>query len=204
MRIDIYSDNICPWCYIGKRHLDVAIQELGMTGVELRWHAYQLYPQIPRGGVPRDEFLRARFGESAGAGFSRVREAGAASGINFNFEGLEVIPNTFDSHRLVAYAATENKQHETIEVLMEAGFERGLDIGRREVLADVAAKVGLDEAAVATCLAGNDFEEEVNESLQWCLQAGITGVHLFRLADGEVIQGAQPVPLFRMLLEQAA
>ena len=204
MHVDIYSDNICPWCYIGKKNFDRALANLQLEQVEVRWHAFQLYPQIPASGVPRKEFMRARFGSSGGDAFRRISEVGREAGIAFAFDRLELIPNTFDSHRLLEYAADQGRQHATVELLMAAGFERGQDIGSREVLLDVAASAGLNVEQSAGVLDSSRFAEAVNKSLQWCAQAGISGVPFFRLGNGEVIQGAQPVPIFQMLLESAA
>lgn len=203
MQVDIYSDNICPWCYIGKKNFDRAVARLGLETVQPRWHAFQLYPQIPAGGVPRREFMRARFGAGGGDAFSRITAAGLEAGIRFDFDRLETIPNTFDSHRLLEYAAREGRQHETVEALMAAGFEQGEDIGSRPVLLRVAELAGLDVEGAGEALESGRFVEEVNDSLQWCAQAGISGVPFFRLGNGEVIQGAQPVPVFQMLLESA-
>jgi predicted DsbA family dithiol-disulfide isomerase len=204
MQVDIYSDNICPWCFIGKRNFDQALANLRMEAVAVRWHAFQLYPQIPAGGVPRKQFLQARFGSGGGDAFRRISEIGRQAGIEFAFDRLELIPNTFDSHRLLEYAATQGRQHATVELLMSAGFEQGRDIGSREVLLQVAEAAGLDTAATALVLGSTRFADEVNDSLQWCLQAGISGVPFFRLDNGEIIQGAQPVEVFQMLLESAA
>jgi predicted DsbA family dithiol-disulfide isomerase len=204
VHIDIYSDNICPWCYIGKKNLDKALADLALESLEVRWHAFQLYPQIPAGGVPRKEFMRARFGSSGGSAFERIREVGQEAGIAFAFDKLDIIPNTFDSHRLLEYAAEQGVQHATVELLMAAGFEQGRDIGSRDVLLEIAASAGLDAEETRAVLNSPRFVDEVNESLQWCAQAGISGVPFFRLDNGEVIQGAQPVPIFRMALESAA
>jgi predicted DsbA family dithiol-disulfide isomerase len=203
MQVDIYSDNICPWCYIGKKNLDRALANLQLEDVELRWHAFQLYPQIPAGGIPRKEFMRARFGSGGGDAFKRISEVGREAGIAFAFDKLNLIPNTFDSHRLLEYAAVEGVQHNTVELLMAAGFEQGQDIGSREVLLQVAVAAGLDAEETADVLNSPRFVDEVNDSLQWCAQAGISGVPFFRLDNSEVIQGAQPVPIFQMLLESA-
>jgi predicted DsbA family dithiol-disulfide isomerase len=204
MKIDIYSDNICPWCYIGKKNLDQALAKLGLDSQGVRWHAFQLYPQIPAGGVPRKEFMRARFGEGGGNAFRRIVDVGRDAGIEFAFERQERIPNTFDSHRLLEYAADQGVQHQTVELLMSAGFEQGRDIGDRDVLIEVATSAGLDAGDTADILSSPRYCDEVNASLQWCLQAGITGVPYFRLADGEVVQGAQPTAIFQMALESAA
>lgn len=206
MQVDIYSDNICPWCYIGKKNFDQALASLQLPSVEVRWHPFQLYPQIPAAGVPRKEFMRARFGSGSGGGeaFKRITEVGREAGIEFAFDALELIPNTFDSHRLLEYAAQQGVQHTAVELLMAAGFEQGQDIGKRETLLDVATAAGMDAAEVARVLNSNRYCDEVNASLQWCAQAGISGVPFFRLDNGEVIQGAQPVPIFQMLLESAA
>ncbi len=203
MHIDIYSDTICPWCYIGKKNLDRALATLQLAGVSLRWRAFQLYPQIPAGGVPRREFLRARFGGSGGGAFERIAEVGREAGIAFAFDKLQTIPNTFDSHRLLEYAADRGVQHAAAELLMSAGFEQGRDIGSRDVLLEIAAAAGLDVEEAEAVLNSPRYVDEVNDSLQWCMQAGISGVPLFRLDNGEVIQGAQPVPVFRMVLESA-
>ncbi len=204
MRIDVYSDNICPWCYIGKKHLDQAIEDLGREDIEVRWHPYQLYPQIPPEGVDRESFMRARFGESRGGeAFQRIVDIGSEAGIAFDFKARQTIPNTFNSHRLLEYAADQGVQHEAVEALMSASFERGSDIGDSEVLIEIAVYVGLDADEVRAMLPSPDYREEVHEGLQWCLNAGISGVPFFRLEDGEIIQGAQPVEIFRMLLADA-
>jgi predicted DsbA family dithiol-disulfide isomerase len=208
MKIDVYSDNICPWCYIGKKHLDQAIAELGREDIEVRWHPYQLYPQIPPDGVDRKEFMRARFGDNegkdgkGGGAFKRIEHIGEKAGIKFDFKARERIPNTLNSHRLLEYGAEQGVQHEMVEVMMSAGFEQGRDLGDINVLAEIAVEVGLDADATLAMLKSPAYREEVHEGLQWCLNAGITGVPFFRLEDGEVIQGAQPMEIFRMLLAE--
>ncbi len=201
MNIDIYSDNICPWCFIGKKHLDQAIEELGRADIELRWHPYQLYPQIPMAGIEREAFMRARFGESrAGDAFKRIVDIGKEAGIEFDFKARARIPNTFNSHRLLEYAAEQGVQHQVVEALMAAGFEQGKDIGDSDVLVETAEFCGLDGTKVRAVLESPRYREEVHESLQYCMNAGISGVPFFRLEDGEIIQGAQPVAVFKMLL----
>jgi predicted DsbA family dithiol-disulfide isomerase len=203
MEIHIYTDTICPRCYIGNRHLDAALQNLGDPVVDIRWHAYQLYPDIPRGGVPRREFMRARFGERAGSGAGRIQEAGRAAGIEFAFDRLEKIPNTFDSHRLLEFAAEQGRQHQAVESLFEAGFENGQDIGEINVLLGVAQAADLDVVAARRALTEGSYTAEVDASLMWCQQSGITGVPFIRMGNGEVVHGAQPVAVMQMVVQSA-
>ncbi len=192
-----------PWCFIGKKHLDLALAELGRTDFDIHWRPYQLYPQIPMEGVDREAFMKARFGESRGGeGFKRIAEVGREAGIEFDFRARKTIPNTFHSHRLVEYAGEKGVQHQLVEALMSAGFEQGRDIGSPTELAAIGAEVGLEQQHVLDMLTSNAYRDEVHEGLEYCLNAGIRGVPLFRLEDGEIIQGAQPVAVFRMILGQ--
>jgi predicted DsbA family dithiol-disulfide isomerase len=206
MRIDIVADVICPWCFIGKRRLDRALAQRPDIVAERVWHAFQLNPQMPQEGVSRELYLAARFGSARNAArvLAAVREAGRGEGIAFALDKPRHIPNTMRAHRLVRLAAAERVPGDLVDTLYRAYFERGLDIGDLEVLAGVAAGIGLDAAAAARYLAGDEGRAEVEAEDRRARHLGIHAVPCFILGGDYVISGAQEPELFLPLFDLAA
>jgi predicted DsbA family dithiol-disulfide isomerase len=207
MNIEIFSDLVCPWCYIGKRRLDQAFREdppVTSEPVRLIWRAYQLYPGLPAAGMSRQEFNRLRYGTSAPtAARDRLEAEAGGAGIDLRFERIERMPNTFKGHRLVAWSRRFDVQHELAENLFSAYFEQGLDVGDDQVLLAAAAAAGLDESAVGEVLTGDACAAEVEADLSRASNIGVTAVPCFLLAGRFALPGAQETAVIRQFVERA-
>ena len=204
LEIEIFSDVICPWCFIGKRRLDkVLATELG-EGVRLRWRPYQLYPQIAPEGVDRDEYLARRYGPDADRARVPVRIAqeAEAEGIALQFERIERMPNTLLAHRLLELAHEHGVQHELAEVLFQGYFCQGRDVGDVDELVSLAAEVGLNANTVQTFLAGDGGRDAVLSQLQRAPELGISGVPGYYLANSFLLPGAQDSQTMAQIIER--
>jgi predicted DsbA family dithiol-disulfide isomerase len=206
LRIDVVSDTICPWCFVGKRRLERALAARPSLAVEIAWHPFQLNPEMPREGLDRRRYLEAKFGGAAGARqiYDRIRDAGASEGIAFDFDAIATTPNTVDSHRLVKWAGEAGVQDAAVEALFRAYFFDGRDIGAAAVLADVAAACGLERAAIATRLAGDDDRDHVAQAAQRMTAMGVTGVPCYIVDRRYAISGAQDPAVFLNLFDELA
>lgn len=205
MQIEIFSDVVCPWCYIGKRRLDAVLESSAGAGAQVTWRPYQLYPQIPEGGVPREQFMRARFGAEADAGaiYRRVRDEAAGEGLELRFDRIQVAPNTFRAHRLLSWAEPSGRQHALAEVLFRYYFCDGRDVGDVDELVAAASEAGLDAAGAREMLSGHDEVDKVRSELSLAEAAGVTGVPFFVMAGRFAIPGAQPRDVMAQLIERA-
>lgn len=205
MQIEIFSDVVCPWCYIGKRRLDAVLASDVGEGVQVTWRPYQLYPQLPESGMERGAFMRARFGDGADAReiYQRVVSEAEGEGLTLNFEGIRTAPNTLKAHRLLSWAEFSGRQHELAEVLFASYFREGLDVGDAAVLADAAERAGLDRVAAAAMLDSHDEEDKVRSELSLAQAAGVSGVPFFVLAGRFAIPGAQPRDVMAQLISRA-
>lgn len=208
--LDVVSDTICPWCYIGKRRLEKALASRPDAGVDIRWRPYQLDPTIPPGGVDRTQYLEAKFGgpERVRDIHDRVRAAGAEDGLDFAFDRIARTPNTINSHRLIRWAGTAGCQAAVVEHLFRAYFLEGGDIESPASLAGIAADCGMDGDLVAELLAGDADIELVEREIVTARKIGVTGVPCFIFADRFGVMGAQPADVLadsidRALREQA-
>ena len=202
MRIDIVFDTVCPWCFVGKRRFDRALSLRPNLKPEVRYRSFLLNPDLPASGVDRREYLERKFGGSHQ--FERIAEAltytGRGEGISFALDKIKRTPNSANSHRLVRLAHTLGRQHEAVEVLFTAYFERGLDIGNVEVLIRLAEELGIERGMAHAHLSGdNDLNAVYTENARMH-RLGITGVPCYIFNDGRAIAGAQePEILVRML-----
>lgn len=203
LAIDIVSDVMCPWCYIGKRRIEKALAMTELPAV-LGWRPFQLDPTLPAEGKDRARYLAEKFGspEQAEGIYDRVREAGAAEGIPFAFEKIRVSSNTLDAHRLVRWAAAEGSQDQIVEALFRAYFVEGRNIGDRAVLAEIGAEAGIE--GVAGRLAGDEDVAPVRAEIAAAGRLGITGVPTFILAGKYALVGAQPAETIAQALIQVA
>jgi len=207
IRIDVISDTVCPWCYIGKRRLERALeQRADAIEAEVRYHPFQLDPTVPAEGADARTHFAAKFGswERFLQIASHVAAVGAAEGIPFAFEKATRTPNTLESHRLAWLAAGTGRQLDVIERLFAAHFVEGRDVGSREVLVDIGAAAGLDAAEVRAALAGDAGVAEVRGALEEARRLGISGVPFFIVQGKYALSGAQPVEVFLQLLDRAA
>lgn len=205
MRVDIVSDAICPWCFIGKRRFERALADLPAGTLEVGWRPFQLNPEMPREGMARADYLRAKFGdERGGRGYEAITDAGREEGIAFDFAAIKRTPNTLDAHRLIRYAGAQDRQDAVVEALFRAYFTAGRDIGDRAVLAAVAGEAGLARDAVETYLASDADIAEVRAEDDFARQVGIHGVPCFIFERKYAISGAQPPDIFRQVIDKVA
>lgn len=206
MQIDIYSDIVCPWCFVGKRRLERALNEFkDVMTVKVTWHPFQLNPTMPSDGMDRTAYLKAKFGslEAFGRMEEQLLAAGAEEGIPFTFEKIQRTPNTFAAHRLVWYAEQLGRQDSAVESLFRGYFTEGADIGSMSVLGQLAGRAGLDVAAVESFLHSEDGTAEVKAEEAVGRRLGIRGVPYFVLNGSSAISGAQPPDIFISAIQQA-
>jgi len=196
LRIDIVSDAICPWCYIGKRQLERALETLSSEGLRfsVHWNPFQLNPDMPKEGRDRAAYRAMKFGSAERARELDERVAGAAAnvGLGFRLDLMLRTPNTLDAHRLIWFAGRENVQDAVMESVFAAYFTQGSDIGDRDVLADCAAQAGMDRAAVADFLASDVAAPEMLAADRAAREAGVNGVPSFFLDGYGLYSGAMP------------
>ncbi len=193
--LEVVSDAICPWCYVGKRRLEAAIALLpaGVT-VDITWLPFELNPEMPKGGVERDDYRRRKFGslERSRALDKQVAAVAAAEGITMRHDLMQRTPNTFDTHRLIWLAKQEGVQDSLIEALFRAYFVEGRDIGDHDVLIELAAGVGIAEARASKMLASDEGVAEVAALAQAEVRRGVSGVPTFVIENSRAFSGAQP------------
>ena len=207
MKVEIYSDIACPWCYIGKRRFEQALAGFdGRADVEVVYRPYQLVPDAPATATPHRAWLTERYGPQSVAMDARVAELGRAEGITYDFD-TALHANTFLGHRLLHLAETEYgaaAQGRLKEALLKAHFSDGEDIGDRARLTEIAVTAGLGRERVATYLAGEEGAEEVRAQLARARELGISAVPTFVFEGTWAVQGGQETETFRKVLEQVA
>ena len=205
MKIQIYSDTICPWCFVGKRRLDEALAQRPGLAVSIQWEPFQLNPDMPAGGADRDEYIRAKFGPG---GYGRMGDAlldaGLSVGIEFDFDRAARVPNTIDSHRLMAMASSVGRQAELAEVMFRQYFTDGLDIGDATVLTAAGIEAGLDEIQVRALLDGGEGRAEISRADDGARRIGISSVPTFIFDGRFAIVGAQDPEVFLQLFDHLA
>lgn len=192
--VDVVSDVMCPWCYIGKRRLQRALAMAGpVFYAEIRWRPFQLDATIPPEGMDRQEYLDRKFGrEQAKENYKRIQDAGAIEGIPFAFDLIRKSPNTVDAHRLIRWAETGDQQDVVVERLFELYFTEGGDIGDHEVLIDVAREADMDVDLVTQTLASDTDRDQIKQEIAMAQQLGVEGVPTFVIANRYMLVGAQP------------
>ena len=195
-RIDVISDSICPWCYIGKRHLERALALLDKQGLHftVAWHPFQLNPDMPREGVERAQYRLAKFGsaERSRQLDERITETAATVGLEFHLDRLTRTPNTLDAHRLIRLAGQRGVQDGVVEALFEGYFCDGADIGNAEVLTRLGVEGGLERDEITAMLASDTGLKEVAAADRMARNAGIQGVPSFALQGHVLFSGAVP------------
>lgn len=206
LAIDVVSDVVCPWCYIGKRLLERAIASKPEIPVEVRFRPYFLNPWVPREGISREEYLIAKFGsvERYNSNNNRVVEAAAAVGLTYHREAIKRQPNTLDCHRLIRWAGEAERAAAMKQRLMELYFAEGGDLTSPDVLVAAAEACGLDGADIRKRLAGGQDIEEVEREAQTAKDAGIEGVPCFIIGGMIALTGAQPSEHLATAMERAA
>jgi predicted DsbA family dithiol-disulfide isomerase len=206
MHIDIVSDVICPWCYIGKRRLERALARRPGLVVTRSWRAFQLNPDLPIDGVPHGLYLAAKFGSSLNAGraCAALAVVGRSEGIEFAFDRILRAPNTLRAHRLIRFAADEGAGDDIVEGLFRAYFLEGLDIGDIDILAAIAGRTGLHCALVRSYLNGEAGTQEVRAEDRRARDLGIHAVPCFVVERGYAISGAQEPEMLLSLFDFAS
>lgn len=202
MQIDIVSDTVCPWCFIGKRRLEKALALRPDIEFDIRWRAYRLDPSIPPEGVDRKQYMQAKFGNNPNrqAMQDALNQAGENEGIAFAFDRILRSPNTLDSHRLIRWSATAGVQNEIVERLFEAYFENGRDIGNADVLTEIASDAGMDSATVADLLENGADRQLIENEDALAHRLGISGVPTFIFENKYMISGAHdPEQIVRVI-----
>jgi predicted DsbA family dithiol-disulfide isomerase len=202
VKLDILSDPICPWCYIGKANLDRALERHPEHPFEIEWHPFQLNPDMPAEGMDRREYLETKFGgkENAARVYARIDEAAKAAGLEINWEGIRVTPNTLDAHRLIHWAGLEGRQTPVVSALFRAYFREGRDIGDAGVLLDIAEGAGFDRAMAERLLESDADAEDIRTRDAHARARGVTGVPTFVVANRHVVPGAQPPELWEHVI----
>ncbi|MGL5010276.1 MAG: DsbA family oxidoreductase [Paracoccaceae bacterium] len=206
IRLDIFSDPVCPWCYIGKAHLDRALEAKGDHPFAVEWHPFQLNPDMPAGGMDRAAYLEAKFGgrDKAIQIYARVEEAARDAGLAIDFANIPRIPNTLDAHRLIYWAGLEGRQTPMKAALMRAYWTQGRDIGDHATLAEIAGEVGLDQTAMARLLATDADRDSIIARDTHARTRGINAVPTFIIANQYVLSGAQPPHLWEQVMVELA
>jgi predicted DsbA family dithiol-disulfide isomerase len=206
VKLDIMSDPICPWCYIGKANLDRALEQRPDHPFLITWHPFQLNPDMPAGGMDRRAYLETKFGGKEGAvkAYAPVVENAEAAGLKINLEAIEKTPNTLDAHRLIHWAGIEGHQNAVVDALFMAYFVEGRDIGDPDVLADIADTSGMDASVVLRLLATEEDRREIVERDAAARGMGVTSVPTFIVAGKHAVPGAQPTELWLRVLDDLA
>jgi len=206
MRIEIVSDVICPWCFIGKRRLEQALAQRPGMEFELGWRPFQLNPDMPREGADRKSYLEAKFGGPARAKeiYARVSAEGAKEGIAFDFDGIKRTPNTLAAHSVLRWALGTGVQNELKERLFRLYFLDGKDIGDHYVLADAAAAEGMDGELVRKLLDEGRDADLIQQEDMTARQMGITGVPFFIFERKYGVSGAQPSEVLLQVIDKIA
>ena len=202
VKLDIISDPICPWCYIGKTLLDRALEAEPEHPFEIEWHPFQLNPEMPAQGMDRRAYLEGKFGgkEAAVKTYAQIDEHARSVGLELELGAIKRTPNTIDAHRLIHWAGIEERQSMMVSALFRAYFKEGRDIGDREVLADLSDTCGMDAALVQRLLATDEDIEGIREKDAGFRKMGVNSVPTFIIAGQHAVPGAQPVEMWRKVI----
>ena len=204
IELDIFSDTVCPWCYIGKKRLENALNKYKNLVIKQTWRPFQLNPGMPPDGMDRQEYLISKFGSSDAAKtvYENIYEEGVKEGINFNFDLIEVTPNSFNSHRLLALAYNVDIQEKVLDDLFESYFLHGKNIGDPNILLQIAIKHNINAEEFKSYLSDQEnIEPLANEAIQ-AKKMGINSVPTFIVNRQIVINGAQTSENFELIFEK--
>ena len=202
IKLDILSDPICPWCYIGKSYLDRALEAHHDHPFTIEWHPFQLNPDMPSEGMDRQAYLEAKFGGPEGARdvYGKIEETAQTAGLEIDFQAIQRTPNTLDAHRMIHWAGLEGRQTAMVSRLFTSYFREGLDIGDPEVLLSIADAIGLDRAMTERLLLSDADADDIRTRDAHARERGVTGVPTFVLANQHVLVGAQPTDLWEKVI----
>ena len=205
MQIKIISDTVCPWCFIGKRRFERALEMRPQENLDIVWQPYQLNPTMPPEGMERNSYLAAKFGgpERAERQNERLCQTGKEEGIEFEFAAIKRTPNTVNSHRLVHFAGLAGCQEPVVEALFRGFFFDGLDLGNLDVLTEIGVANGLDGRDLSRYLHSDDDRAQIQALDEMARQAGITGVPCYVIDGKFAVSGAQSPEIFHQIFELA-
>ncbi|MFN7003401.1 MAG: DsbA family oxidoreductase [Roseinatronobacter sp.] len=204
--LDIYSDPICPWCHIGKTRLDRALEQRPDHPFEIRWHPFQLNPDMAPEGMDRADYMALKFGDEQGIlnAHRPVIEAAEDAGLRLNLPAITRTPNTLDAHRLIHWAGLEGRQNAMVAALFRAYFHEGRDIGARDTLLDLARQSGLDRDLIARLLATEADADLIREADRVARARGISGVPFFIIDRKYAVSGAQSTHVWHSVIDELA
>lgn len=204
IRLDIFSDPVCPWCYVGKANLDRALAANPDHPFSIQWHPFQLNPDMPAEGVSKRAYLEQKFGgkDRVDAVHERLREVARAAGVDMNPDKPQRIPNTLNAHRLIHWAGIEGVQQAVVNALMRAYWTEGRDIGDLPTLADIAGENGMDREATLRLLQSDADADDIAARDQDARQKGVNAVPTFLIAQQYVVSGAQPPETWGKVIEE--
>ena len=204
VKLDIISDPICPWCYIGKSYLDRALEAAGDHPFSIEWHPFQLNPDMPAGGMDRRAYLEGKFGGQDGAvqAYLPVQEHADKAGLEINLAGIQRTPNTIDAHRMIHWAGIEGKQTAMVSALFKAYFVDSRDIGDPETLADIADGLGMDASVILRLLASDADIADIRDRDTKAREMGVNSVPTFIVAGQHAVPGAQPPELWSKVIAE--
>ena len=204
LKLDIFSDPICPWCYIGKTYLDRALEQAATPPFIVEWHPFQLNPDMAPGGQDRRAYLAAKFGGPGGVtrADDSVEAAARAAGIEIDSARIPTIPNTLNAHRLIHWAGLEECQTAVVGALFRAHFREGRNIGDANTLADIAAANGMDREVTLRLLATDADLNDIRARDAHARSRGVNAVPTYLIANQYVLQGAQPADLWQQVIAE--
>jgi predicted DsbA family dithiol-disulfide isomerase len=205
MQIDVISDTVCPWCFIGKRRLQKAMALRPDIAFDVRWRPYQLDATVPRGGMDRQAYMRAKFGDDPKKiveMYKLIAAEGAKDGIEFDFASIQRRPNTLDSHRLIRWAEAAGVQDDVVERLFIGYFENAEDIGDIRILADIADMCGMDGLEVAEMLEGDTDLSLVTREDEIAREMGVTGVPAMIFGNRLAVSGAREAEVLVSVIDR--
>ncbi len=205
-KLDIFSDPVCPWCYLGKANLERALAAHPGHGFEIEWHPFQLNPEMPAEGVAKRDYLAARFGGTAKLDqiHQRLKDMAAEAGSKMDPDVPQRIPNTLNAHRMIHWAGLEGRQAAMVSALMRAYWVDGRDIGDLNVLADLGAEAGMERDVAARLLASDADLDLISSREAHSRQRGVNAVPTFVIANQYVLSGAQPPEMWGQVIDELA
>ena len=206
IKLDVISDPICPWCYIGKTHLDRALAMRPDHGFVIEWHPFQLNPTMPPEGMERRAYLETKFGgpEGAARAYAPVVSTAQKAGLSINFDGIKTTPNTIDAHRLIHWGGVAGCQTAIVDHLFDAYFVKGQNIGDHAVLTDIAEACGMDRTEVAARLDSDHDLTATRVRDSQIRKMGVSSVPTFVVLNQHVVSGAQPPETWVSIIDQIA
>jgi predicted DsbA family dithiol-disulfide isomerase len=202
VKLDIVSDPICPWCYIGKTQLDRALAQRPDHPFVIEWHPFQLNPDMPREGADRKAYLQSKFGDRADDIYGQIAQHFKDIDLEADLDAIQRTPNTLDAHRMIHWAGIEGKQGAMVNALFRANFVEGRDISDHDVLADLADSVGMDASVVLRLLSTDEDEAMIRDRDAHSREMGINAVPTFIVATQHAVPGAQPADLWLKVIDE--